>query len=499
VRLVALEGQGLLPENARVGLTWPVTMGIVGRVLRTGQTARIENVLNEPDYFAAAPASRSELCVPIVQDGHVDGVINLESGRFNAYAESHQRFIEQLSQHAAVALKNARLHAATEHNLAEAARANQEARTARDRLQAVLDATYDGLILYDAEARMVLTNRAADDLLDVSLTPYLGKPMAEALDRSGLLDRMHPYLDPAERQAVLEAEVNTMNITLRDNAAETARRLITVPGAKTRLVEESSLVVQDEQGRLIGRLVVLHDVTDQKQLETDREAFTQMLVHDLRSPLSAVISGLQLIELGIREGDPSDLLLRSSRIALASAHKLLDLIGSLLSVQKLANGQIDFQSQPLAPASLIQDVVDTLRPLAESANISLDVDADYMLPPVQGDPDHIRRVLTNLVDNALKFVGMDETGGAVRLSARRDGNFVRFSVADNGPGIPEEYRDRIFDRYVQIPDRIGRRRGTGLGLTYCKIVVNLHGGSIWIESRLGSGSNFLFTLPLAEQ
>ncbi|HJW84081.1 MAG TPA: ATP-binding protein [Anaerolineae bacterium] len=496
VRIVAIEGPGLAPEYARAGMTWPLNTGIVGRVLRTGQTARVGDVSLDPDYFAAAPRSRSELCVPIIQDGRVDGVINLESDRLNAFSDAHQRYVEQLAQHAAVALKNARLHAATQRTLVEVERANREARTVRDRLQAVLDATHDGLILFDAQTRMVLANRAAEELLNVSLAPHLGRLFAEVLDRSGLLDRLHPFVEPVERLAALETEVREMATLLRAGTTEVARRLITVPKAETRFVEELSLRVQDDRGLVLGRLVVLHDVTDQKQLEIDREAFTQMLVHDLRSPLSAVISGLQLIDLGIREGDSSDLLLRSSRIALASSHKLLDLIGALLDVQKLETGQVDLQLQPLAPASLIQDVVETLRPLAEAARISLGVDADYTLPPVLGDPEHVRRVLTNLVDNALKFVG---TGGTVRLSAARDSDLVRFSVADDGPGIPEEYRERVFDRYIQVPDRVGRRRGTGLGLTYCKMVVKKHAGNIWIESVPGGGSNFLFTLPIAAQ
>jgi len=434
------------------------------------------------------------LCIPIVQDGRIDGVINLESDRLNGFTDGHQRFVEQLAQHTAIALKNARLHAATQRHLSDVERANEQARMARDRLQAVLDATHDGLILYDAQGYLVLTNRAADDLLGVSLSPHLYLSATDVLDRSGLLDRLHPFLDPIQRRAALDAEAKAVAASLRPDAADVARRLISVPGVQTRFVEEFSLLVKDERGSVTGRLIVLHDVTDQRQLEADRDAFTQMLVHDLRSPLSAIISGLQLIELGVRENDPPDLLLKSSRIALASAHKLLDLIGSLLNVQKLETGQIDLELQPLAPASLIQDVIDTLRPLAEASGIALESNVNYNLPPVRGDPEHIRRVLTNLLDNGLKFVG---SGGWVRLSAAVDGSFVRFSVQDNGPGIPEEYRERIFERYVQVPERIGRRRGTGLGLTYCKMVVHQHGGAIWIDTSPEGGSDFRFTLPIA--
>ncbi|HEY4690239.1 MAG TPA: GAF domain-containing protein [Anaerolineae bacterium] len=644
--------------------------GIVGRVLRAGHSARVGDVTRDRDYIEGSSDTRSELCVPIVRDDRVEGVINLESTRPNAYTGAHQAFVEQLAQHAAIALSNARLYAQTERNLYEVARANleihalqesmaaiqsalelddvlpricdavvtlgyelalvataerdgqqlavraiatadahivtgieatlgfrlidirtklnrprnigvralserrvlvsgntadflypfgahsprsqalsnvgmnigaaiplivrdrplgvlyafsrkadlteaelsslrtfgaqaalavdkanlfEEARTVRDRLQAVLDATHDGLIVYDVHTRMVLTNRAAEHLLDVSLSPHLGKPMAMVLDRSGLIDRLYPGIDASERRAAIDTEANVMSTGLRDGSSEVARRLITLPGAEPRYVEEFNMRVDDEHGLLIGRLVVLHNVTDQRRLEADRDAFTQMLVHDLRSPLSSIISGMQLLELGIQEGDSGDLLLRSVRIALASANKLLGLISSLLDMQKLETGQLELKLQPLAPASLIRDGLETLRPLAEMSGITLDIDSDYDMPAAQGDAEHIRRVLINLVDNALKFAGV---GGSVRVSAAPDGDFVRFSVVDNGPGIPAEYRERIFARYVQVPGSSGRRRGTGLGLTYCKMIIEMHGGRIWVEDAPVRGSKFLFTLPV---
>lgn len=674
VRVVAVEGEGFEPWAPPGSPIWPAEIGLVGRVLRTGQSVRLGEVSHDPDYFAAAPESRSELCVPILQDNSVEGAINLESNRPHAYSDADQRFVEQLAQQAAVALFNAQLYARTEGNLYEVAQANlrvralqeslsavqstlelgqilqricdaivslgydvailstlerdtqrvavraaaandpriiegieavlgfklvgmstklrltprarnigiralaerrvlvsnltadflypiatigarahaleeaglrigaaiplvvrnaplgvlyafsgkpeltemdlsslqafgaqaavaldkanlfEEARTVRDRLQAVLDATHDGLIFFDTQTRMVLTNRAAEQLLGVSLAAHLGQPMGVVLDRVGLIDMLYPGLNPEERQAVIDTEVNVMTTGLRDGSSEVARRLIAVPGPETRYVEEFSIRVVDEQNELVGRLVALHDVTDQKQLETDRDAVTQMLVHDLRSPLSAIIGSLQLIELGLKEGDSAEIMRRSVEVAMASGHKLLNLIGSLLDVQRLETGQIQLQLQALSPASLIHDAVEALQPLAETSEVSLDAEANHDLPSVSGDAEHIRRVLTNLVDNAIKFVG---TGGRVRVSAASGDGYVRFSVADNGPGIPPEYRDRIFERYVQVPGHTGKRRGSGLGLTYCKMVVEMHGGRIWVESPPPGGSDFLFTLPIS--
>ena len=133
-------------------------------------------------------------------------------------------------------------------------------------------------------------------------------------------------------------------------------------------------------------------------------------------------------------------------------------------------------------------------PLASQYKVNLEVDLDGDLPPIQGDAEHLRRVLTNLMDNAIKFVG---NGGKVRVTAEHEGEFIKVSVIDNGPGIPAEYRKSVFERYVQVPGVTGRRSGTGLGLTYSKMVVEMHGGQIWVEPSEWGGSAFNLRLPTA--
>lgn len=651
-----------IPEHASA-------IQIVSRALRSGQTILLHDALREFQGVEYEGEPRSRLCVPIIQEGRVEGAIYLERHRANVYTPERQRFVEQLAQHAAIGLNNARLYAETQRNLTEVARANlevstlqkslsavqstldldevlqricdavvtlghdmamlatkrhqqrldvravsaadskmierverifglrlvgvsiklrhkhniatralavkdvliskelgdflfplrphgrrgkalgqvglkvgaaipliardtalgilyaisrksdftaadlsslqafgaqaavaldnanlfEQARTARDRLQAVLDATHDGLILYNQAERMVLTNRAAERLLGVSLTPYLGQPMTQVLRHSGLLSRLYPDTYISDSDRLLEDEVNFMRTGMYNGDSQFARRVIEVRGVETRYIQEFSIRVQDEQGQLVGRLIVLHDISDQKQLETDRDAFTQMLVHDLRSPLSAIIGGLQMIEIGILEHDEVEMLLESNRIALTSANKMLNLISSLLDVQKLETGQIDVSLDQMELDSIIEETAGSLRPLASQYKVNFEVDLDSSLPSIQGDAEHLRRVLTNLMDNAIKFVG---SGGMVRVTAERDGEFVKVSVIDNGPGIPDEYRKSVFERYVQVPGVTGRRSGTGLGLTYSKMVVEMHGGQIWVEPSEWGGSTFSLKLPI---
>jgi signal transduction histidine kinase len=171
----------------------------------------------------------------------------------------------------------------------------------------------------------------------------------------------------------------------------------------------------------------------------------------------------------------------------------------LLDSSKLRSGhtQLERRAMPLGP--IVNDALEYLAPLAQENQIDISRQLPPDLPPVLIDEDKISRVFINLLDNALKFAPQ---GGQVTLLAERwqtgsDQKFVRCAVRDNGPGIPLELRERIFDRFVQVTDQMGRRRGSGLGLNFCLLAVEAHGGKIWVDDAPNGGSEFSFTLPVA--
>jgi signal transduction histidine kinase len=174
----------------------------------------------------------------------------------------------------------------------------------------------------------------------------------------------------------------------------------------------------------------------------------------------------------------------------------MNLVNSLLDIARLSTGQalVELQAQRLE--SVLDTAVEYLLPLAADSEIDLVRQIEPDLPLVLMDEDKINRVLANLIDNALKYT---PRGGRVTVSAQRwaggaGQSMVRCTVRDTGPGIPPEYRARIFDRFVQIPNLSGRRRGTGIGLNFCQLAVNAHGGTIWVEGAPGGGGEFSFTL-----
>jgi signal transduction histidine kinase len=228
-----------------------------------------------------------------------------------------------------------------------------------------------------------------------------------------------------------------------------------------------------------------------------RELLTETLVHDLRSPVGAVKTTLELIEEAIPKDQRDPVTDQSLDIAARSADRVLSLVESMLDISQLESGNVDLITQPTQIDALIRSTIKELVPVANEDGIVLRHEDSKTLPPVMIDQELIRRVLTNLIDNALKFT---PEGGVITISARAEkGGGVTTRVSDTGPGIPKAYYDKVFTRFGQVPGLRGRRRGSGLGLTFCRLAVEAHGGRIWIEpSSNKGGATLAFTLPAAK-
>jgi len=220
-----------------------------------------------------------------------------------------------------------------------------------------------------------------------------------------------------------------------------------------------------------------------------------MTVHDLRAPLSVIQNSLtaaeRLIENGSRE-TISEILHSASH----SARQLNRMVRSLLDLGRLENGRAVIHRQPVQLGQVLAETVDLVRPLIQAADQTLVLDFDSALPVIEGDADMIIRVIVNLTENATKY---SPRGGKVTLAARAQPDFIVISVIDQGPGIPPHLRDEVFDKYFRIKRDDGAARGVGLGLAFCRLAVEAHGGRIWVDSAPGGGSIFAFTLPAARQ
>jgi signal transduction histidine kinase len=232
-----------------------------------------------------------------------------------------------------------------------------------------------------------------------------------------------------------------------------------------------------------------------RETEAMRQDLVEMLVHDLRNPLTVLLGVLDLLN-----RVASALMTESQRQLLHNArrsgHLMLVLVGDILDVAKLEAGQLQLKRQSLDIRDLLSESAEQARALAELEELSLTVEAAESLPPIYADKQLIQRVIDNLVSNAIKHT---PHGGSVTLSSQLlPQRHLTVSVSDTGAGIPPEQHHRIFEKFGQVEQTGVQRHGTGLGLTFCKLAVEAHGGRIWVESAPGQGSTFTFSLPVAE-
>jgi two-component system sensor histidine kinase/response regulator len=226
-----------------------------------------------------------------------------------------------------------------------------------------------------------------------------------------------------------------------------------------------------------------------QELEKLRDDLTHMIVHDLRTPLTSLIVGVEMLE---KYGDLNEAQREMMGIATSGGKTLLGMINDLLDVEKMESGSVELDYAALSASDLVSGALRQVAFLAESEQTALVSQIAPGLPPFQGDDDKLCRTLINLVGNAIKFT---PTGGTVTITARLDGAAAMlFSVRDTGVGIPFEAFERIFEKFGQVDSH--RRMSTGLGLTFCKLAVEAHGGRIKVESQPGEGSTFSFTIPI---
>jgi signal transduction histidine kinase len=248
---------------------------------------------------------------------------------------------------------------------------------------------------------------------------------------------------------------------------------------------------RDREMRLFEQLQ--QNYTRLQDLEKLRDDLTHMIVHDLRTPLTSVVAAIQTLDM---VGEVNGAQREVMEIAVTGSASLLSLINSLLDVEKFESGAMDLDYTLLSLPELISAAIAQVMPLAQAKEIALVQEITPDLPWLNGDEAKLQRVLVNLLGNAVKFT---PSGGSIVLQVRpcNEGKAVEFCVRDTGEGIPPEAFDRIFEKFGQVDSRKGgRSMSTGLGLTFCKLAVEAHGGQINVESTLSHGSSFCFTIPV---
>ena len=346
---------------------------------------------------------------------------------------------------------------------------------AQQTTEAAIDSLFDPVIVVDAEGLVTRINPAAERLFGAR---------AYTLGKSIDLVTHDPRIAQSVTD-VLHAQVPA--------ASEDAAAVLpwAVDGAR-RAFRIRSTPMKDVDGRLVGVVTLLEDITHLSEVSRLKSEFIAAASHELRTPLTSVQMGIHLL----LESDAGTLDERQQEILQVCREdtaRLDRLMRELLDLSTIESGAVTPQLVPTRPATLLADAVNPLRLQVEARGVRLDVDAPPDLPHVAVDRSQIERVIGNLVTNAMRAT---PAGGTITVAAVGRGGEVAISVTDTGAGIPRDYLPRIFEPFVQLPHASG---GAGLGLTISRRIVEGHGGRLTVQSEPGRGSTFTFTVPVAER
>jgi PAS domain S-box-containing protein len=351
---------------------------------------------------------------------------------------------------------------------------NESLASEKSRLEAVVTASPDGLVLLDSSNEVTYINPTAIRLLRL--------PANEVAESPFRLE------DLPERTSIRLSEC----LTVARSSDGVQEYELTEGGRRVLQVREVRLKSRD--GRARGRLVHLHDITRERVIDEMKTDFISLVSHELRTPLTSIL-GFSSYMLTGRLGKVEE----TQKTALESIHRqakrLSAIISDFLDISRIESGRIEMKKEAVTVPSIADRVVQDLQPQAQEKLVRVQTKVEQNGQPLvaMGDEQRIAQVFTNLVGNALKFT---EPDGAIDVNVSRHNGELHCSVRDTGCGIPADELDRVFDRFYQVEKVVTRKTGgTGLGLAIVKNIVEAHGGKIWIESELGKGTEVHFTLP----
>jgi len=478
----ALGRRDYLPRGG-VRTRYKQGVGLAGWVWEHNEALIVADLHQDPRWIPDEDDSladrRAALAVPLSAGEDVLGVLLLFHPQEGFFTEAHFRLVSAAASQIAAAINNAELYRLIRESaerLGNMLLAQQEEYA---KSQSILEGVSDGVMVTDVDGQVILFNAAAERILGASREWILGRPMAEL---SGLYGS--EGLDWVGRVAEW-----TSGITSWEKGAFLERRL----EIEDRVVSVRLAPVLMQDG-FLGTVSVFRDITKEVEAEQAKSEFVSTVSHELRTPMTSIKGYTDLLYLGAA-GEVNESQRHFLSIIKSNVDRLTTLVHELLDISRIETGRIRFNFKPLSMGQIINEILLAMRAQAEEKHLQLTANVPADLPPVRGDHDRVTQILTNLVANACQYTS---NGGKINVTARPTDGFVQIDVSDTGIGIADEDREKIFERFFRADHPLVRETdGTGLGLPIVKSLIELHGGRIWVESELGKGSTFSFTLPVS--
>ncbi|MFN3307722.1 MAG: GAF domain-containing protein [Anaerolineales bacterium] len=444
-----------------VGIRLKIGQGIAGWVAQHGEGTVVNNVSQDERFFRGVDQitgfhTRAIACAPIRWGNEVIGILEALNPYGRVFDEDALDVLNGIASLAGTAIRHAQLFEALQ--------------AAHQRYRELFQDSIDAIFITDWEGHIVEANHQAEQVTHLR---------SEALREQAIHS-----LSLVDENMLGKGWVNLQQgetVSYETNLQTADGLTVPVHVYARKVAIEGESYVQ----------WIVHDITERKNLETLRNDLISMIYHDLRSPLANVVSSLDVLENILPlENEPA--LKSLLNIAIRSIERIQRLTNSLLDLRRLEAGQPINNPQPQSVEEIIADSIDAVQAAADSKHQVIETKLAALLPAVLADGEMVRRVLINLLENAIKYTPQ---GSRIGVGAQPVGEMVEFWVQDRGPGIPPSEQERIFDKFTRLHSAEGQH-GFGLGLAYCRLAVEAHGGRIWVESQPNQGSCFRFTLPM---
>jgi PAS domain S-box-containing protein len=402
------------------------------------------------------------VALPMIVGDVLVGVIYVL--RQSAFTFADRRALSAFAGQAAIAVHNARLY--------------QEVSREKQRLDAILENSGDGVMLLDADANITVFNRALTMMTGIPAEEAIGRPCSETLTlQDNSTGDSGPGLAEVLDRCQEGEQVQVQGDYMREDGIRVTLGITFSP-------------LFDSEGRLVNIIANVRDITRFREAEEMKSTFISVISHELKTPVALIKGYAGTLRRPDADWD-TDTIRDSMEVIEEESDRLNQLIDNLLDASRLQAGQMILESQDVHLDKMAERMVKEFQTQTHHHTFRLDFVPDF--PTIQGDPERLRQVLSNLLSNAIKY---SPEQGQITVSGRYDDQRVYVAVSDQGIGIPAGERDRIFDRFYRVESALSRRtQGAGLGLYLAKSVIEAHHGRIWVASHPGQGSTFVFSLP----
>ncbi len=464
-QLLAAYALGAGPDvDAHAVMEHVLAEGLAGFVLHNYRTVIVNDIATNPLWMPLpdeplSPQEGSALCVPLIHSGDVVGVMTLAHPARSYFSADAVHLINTISEMGAAALANTML-------LEEARRANM-------RYANLFDDVIVPIILTDLSGVIQAVNRSACDFLGYSREELIGQNIS-TVHRMGATEPLG-----GERYDHL----------IRGREVRFRSAVWTKAGEKRPVRVYARRVRNEQSGDYIQWIE--HDLSSELALEQLRQDLSAMVYHDMRGPLGNIYTSVTALQKLLAD-HPNPRVADLLEVAVRSEQQVRRMVDALLDVQRLEEGSRLLSRTTTAIEELVDSALGQVQPLADEKHIQLRLALADDLPLLYLDANMVERVITNLLDNAIKYT---PEYGVVTVSTASSGTEVFVRIKDTGPGIPPEALEHIFDKFARV-ERPNMPHGVGLGLTFCKLAVEAHGGRIWVRSDPERGSMFTFALPI---